>query len=600
MVRVSFVSETDQKYPFALGQSPIPPAPPALTPSDPTIVSPPNPNDWVITPRPPGPGGTLVPGFDLSGFVGNSTATAIEVQYWVVPEGSDPFAEPAKADPRWVSAGTWPPTASTIPIDVEADRYHWIGLIHVRNQNYSEKTVLGPWLAGKLVAGGVTDEARDQIVKDVLQDIDDIASGRDEAEKVAELVLETILNENDALVKEAKERGEGIAIAYQGATQYADTKIADATLTMATIVMLNDAQAATLFQSQSYTNGQLATAMNTVYTKAQTDSGLATTLQQAKAHADANKQEAILLFATKAERENGDASTFASMKSYVDAYKSEANLTFAAQSSLNGVSATAALALSTAQDAATKLNEARVRIIAAAGGGNPALVELYAGAAGSFVRLAAAQILFGDNTIFDDATDTMRTTIGSNIRVMAFGAPFGAAGNLLEWWGPSSVAIGAMTSSNGHNGRMTSAPYVFDNVISGGGDGGSSGYAEGRKIIGSTGVVGSSWNTIATFSPAGVPPSADIYVNVDWGGSQENFGATWIGECRLIQTSNGAVVAGPVGLQFGNMTSEPSTSLQGLGGLSGTVGYSLQLKKSSGGDLNNLTGAIDFTASQSL
>ncbi|WP_046652298.1 hypothetical protein [Brevundimonas diminuta] len=155
IVRVSFVSESDGKYAWALGQSPTPPAPPALTPVDPTHVSPPLPGEWIIMPRPPGAGGSLVPGFDLWGEVGNSTATAIEVQWWEVPVGVDPHLNPPEgAD--WQSAGSWPPTARTIPINVQGDRYYWIGLIYIRGQNYSERLPRGPWLAGKLVADDVT------------------------------------------------------------------------------------------------------------------------------------------------------------------------------------------------------------------------------------------------------------------------------------------------------------------------------------------------------------------------------------------------------------------------------------------------------------
>lgn len=104
-------------------------------------------------------------------------------------------------------------------------------------------------------------------------------------------------------------------------------------------------------------------------------------------------------------------------------------------------------------------------IKAAATGGKPTILQLLSGTFGSSIALTAEQLYFGDNTVFDDATDTLQTTVGPNIRVLAFGAPFGASGNLLEWWGPSSIAIGSMTTANGLNGRMTTAPYVFDNVV---------------------------------------------------------------------------------------------------------------------------------------
>lgn len=302
-------------------------------------------------------------------------------------------------------------------------------------------------------------------MREVLDQVGDIAAGTEAAEQVAELVLETILNEHDALVKEAKERGEGIAIAYQGAVQHADNKIAEVTYTMATIAMLNDAQAATLFQARSYTDGSVATAMNTVYTKAEVDAGRATTLQEAKSYSDAKASEASLLYATKAERESGDAATYASMKSYVDAYKAEANLTFATTSQFNGVSATAAIALSTAQSAEAKLNEARLRMVTSASGGKPAVFEMYSGTeGGSYIILSAEQIGFGTNSVFDNATDTIQTVINGRRRVIAWGAPFGAQGNLLEWWGPDGVALSAMTTVNGYDGRMTVAPYRFDNT----------------------------------------------------------------------------------------------------------------------------------------
>lgn len=112
-------------------------------------------------------------------------------------------------------------------------------------------------------------------------------------------------------------------------------------------------------------------------------------------------------------------------------------------------------------------------------GGKPTILEMVSGSFGSYIALTAEQLYFGDNTVFDDATDTLRTTIGQNIRVLAFGAPFGAQGNLLEWWGPASTALSNMATGNGLNGRMTTEPYVFDNVIGGGRTGGTRSFSSG-------------------------------------------------------------------------------------------------------------------------
>lgn len=79
--------------------------------------------------------------------------------------------------------------------------------------------------------------------------------------------------------------------------------------------------------------------------------------------------------------------------------------------------------------------------------------------------MTAAQIYLGDNTVFDDATNTWQTIDGSTVYIRAEGAPFGAFSNLREWWGPTGIALGAMTPDNGYSGRMTTAPYNFTNTL---------------------------------------------------------------------------------------------------------------------------------------
>lgn len=533
-VRLGFRSETDSKHPLALGKTTTLPAFPVLTPTDPTFVSPPLPSDWLIVPRPPSGDGTQQPGFDLTGLVSNATATAVIVEWGAPPDPPPP--DPLPEDKTFADYVDWevayqgPPDVQRIPITgLQSGQTYYIAVRYQRNQNYSARYVYGPYVAPTLTAG-ISPETVEDIVRDVVDQVDGIATGRDEAEKVAEVVLETILNEQDSLEREAAERlnadtgvlnearshtdgkvaeamntvytkaqtdagfsstlqvaknytddkqseaqllfstkterANGDATAVLQAKAYTDDYKTQASLTFATQVAMGQANAATLSSAQSYSDGKLASAMNTVYTKAQTDSGLSTTLQQARSYSDDKATEASLLFSTKTERANGDASTLQSAKSYVDEYKAEAGLYFASQSSLNGVGATAALALTTSQDAASKLNEARIRIVADAQGGQPAVVEIVSSTgAGSYIRLGAQQIGFGDNTVFDDTTDTLQTVINGRRRVLALGAPFGQGGNLIEWWGPSNIGLGSMTTGNGDNGRMTASPYVFDNTL---------------------------------------------------------------------------------------------------------------------------------------
>ncbi|PZU71647.1 MAG: hypothetical protein DI531_15395 [Brevundimonas sp.] len=109
---------------------------------------------------------------------------------------------------------------------------------------------------------------------------------------------------------------------------------------------------------------------------------------------------------------------------------------------------------------------ARLSLVAAASGGVPARIGLTSSTLGSAITFDAPYIYWGANTVFIDETDILVTTLGDKVRVMAFGAPFGASGNLLEWWGPASIPVGSMTTANGLNGRMTTSPGVFDNVTS--------------------------------------------------------------------------------------------------------------------------------------
>ena len=142
---VTFVSETDAKYPFALGQSPVPPESPTLTPVDPTLVNPPLPGDWTITVRPPTAGGGQVPGFDLTGLVSNDTATAIIVEWGLTNDPTDTG--------NWTQAYQGPPNVTTVPINgLQPGQTYYIAVRYQRNQNYSERYVYGPYLAPSLVA----------------------------------------------------------------------------------------------------------------------------------------------------------------------------------------------------------------------------------------------------------------------------------------------------------------------------------------------------------------------------------------------------------------------------------------------------------------
>lgn len=162
VVRVSFVSETDAKYPFAMGQNPTPPAPQVLTPVDPGYVTPPQIGDWTIIVRPPSPGGGQLPGFDLGGIVSNDTATAIIVEHGPTAEGP------------WTQAYQGPPTVTNIPIDgLQPGASYFVAIQYQRNQNYSARQVYGPYTAPALVAEDTTNVGG-RPVGQVVQSLDEV------------------------------------------------------------------------------------------------------------------------------------------------------------------------------------------------------------------------------------------------------------------------------------------------------------------------------------------------------------------------------------------------------------------------------------------
>lgn len=370
VVRVTFISETDAKYPFALGQSTVPPTPPTLTAREP--VSPPLPEDWVIVPRPPAQDGTQIPGFDLEGIVSNDMATAVIVEWG-----------PTAAGP-WVQAYSGPPNVTRIPIvGLQSAETYFIAVQYQVDNRFSERMVYGPYVAPTLSAGidqGALDEIRedfDNLLGPIRDDIIAETDARQDA------ILQEAQARAAALLAEALARGEAIAevqtdvdtvktdlstevtsrqtqitavqgsvsAAEQAAKTYADGKIATATANFVTTTTLNGRLSSTLTSANSYSDGIKTYADQTFATTSALSGGLSSTLSQAKTYSDGQQTTASQTFATKTERSNGDASTLSSARSYTDDLRADANLTFATKTTLNGVSANATLALSTANAA---------------------------------------------------------------------------------------------------------------------------------------------------------------------------------------------------------------------------------------------------------
>jgi hypothetical protein len=445
-VRLAFRSETDGKHDLALGKTATMPEYPGLTPADPTVVSPPNPDDWVITPRPPGPGGTLVPGFDLSGVVGNSTATAIEVQWWEVPDGTDHMELPPE-DAVWQSAGTWPPTATGISINVPGGRYYWIGLIHIRNLNYSERTPYGPYLAGVLVADLAPDapalediraEARAKAALLIKEAVD--RWNRDEKEKKFAIQNVEYVNEKLAITRETLELADADQLALLEVERVAriDADEAESTARQLQIAGVEDALSVVDEFSRA-----TATALGA---ETETRTTQVSSLGEALAIVDTRATTAVTTANAAAEA------------------------TSVLVAEVEGVQSTVTMNSEAIVDLESQNNVARFDLEAAAGGGRPARVSIISQASGSDIALMADQLWFGDNTFWEDASDTLQTLTGDGRRLVTNG-PFGASGEMLMWLGPAGVAVADMTRANADFYLARNAPRIGGNDFPSGGGG---------------------------------------------------------------------------------------------------------------------------------
>lgn len=389
VVRVTFVSETDAKYPFALGQSTTPPTPPTLVAPD-YDVSPPLPGDWVITPRPPAPDGTQIPGFDLEGIVSNDMATAVIVEWGLPPDPEPPIPLPEGkvwADyVNWISAYQGPPTVTNIPIvGVQSGETYFIAVRYQRDSRFSERYVYGPFVAPTLSAG-IDQEALDEIRND-FNDLfgpvrDDVAGLVDASMANAAAILKEAQDRAAALLKEAQDRvadilaertarGEDIAevvssidvvktdlsaevatrtsqiAAVEGsvslvetaARTYADDKIAEATLNFTTTAAFQNALSTTLNSANTYADGVKTYADQTFATVSAMGSGLASTLSSSKTYSDGIKSYADQTFATTAALGDGLAGTLTSSKTYADGIKTYADQTFATTAALGTANA---------------------------------------------------------------------------------------------------------------------------------------------------------------------------------------------------------------------------------------------------------------------
>lgn len=141
---VTFISETDEKYPYALGQTGAPPPSPALVPAE-AAVTPPDPSEWAFTAETLTEGAAAVPALVFSGAVDNPRAEQVIFEYRVLDTPERPWAGAGVEDPNVIRKEVTSVTSETI---YEGSVAYRIG------NRVSERLILGPVTAGVFVPPG--------------------------------------------------------------------------------------------------------------------------------------------------------------------------------------------------------------------------------------------------------------------------------------------------------------------------------------------------------------------------------------------------------------------------------------------------------------
>lgn len=499
MVTVECRSETDGKHSWALGQAANPPPTPSLSANDPLYMPPPLAVDWTVTPQPPS-GGTSQPGIDVTGPIDRGDIASVIVEYALAAAGP------------WTSAGPADPSTGKYHISgLRPLQQYWISIRYVANNGIiSDRYVTGPHTAPDLIAGDLspnspTLSALESDIADVFDALNDETTIR--AQQTSSLEAKISVRPN-LLYNGGLEAGYK-GVSYGGAYFLRDDQWGRAIqlvpvgkgyqffkwdkrqATANTKYVVSGDMA--IFMSDG--SEQVTTEFLIQAWNGNTDLGLITPSKTGRiqgshdwSNSDGRRQAYAVEFTTPANCTH--ITVMASLWPVtsdvvfwaVRAVKLELGALPATSYTSNqteiSVAATVNQNIVAIADLESQNALASYEVVASASGGKPARLKLISSSLGSAVALDAPWIYFGDNTVFDDATDTLRTTIGSNVRVIAWGLPFGSGGNLLEWWGPSNIAIGSMSSLNGYNGRMTVSPFAFDNVT-----------GAGMEIISSNGTV---------------------------------------------------------------------------------------------------------------
>jgi hypothetical protein len=151
---------------------------------------------------------------------------------------------------------------------------------------------------------------------------------------------------------------------------------------------------------------------------------------------------------------------------------------------------------------------ARFILSAEASGSRPALLTLESGGGSSNIALRAAEVFFGDNTVFDDASNTFQSV--ANGRRFILGGPFGAEG-LTQWLGDAALSASSASRANANFYVATTQPRI------GGSDFPTGGLAGATRRRASTPISGTQRANAVNFGQSG---AALLDVNLFLGSPQ--------------------------------------------------------------------------------
>ncbi|MCA8902098.1 MAG: hypothetical protein KDA53_12695 [Hyphomonas sp.] len=101
------------------------------------------------------------------------------------------------------------------------------------------------------------------------------------------------------------------------------------------------------------------------------------------------------------------------------------------------------------------------------GNGRASSLKLLSNGSGASIELLGDTIYYGDDTTFEDTFNTLYNEDGSGQRYRILG-PFGASVDLLEWYGPDSVALNSETLANGDFAKdVNGAVYYGGSALTG-------------------------------------------------------------------------------------------------------------------------------------